>query len=233
MNKLKALSLLDVRHNNLQTFNVDISNYNELNKLMLNFNNIRSIHESVFLHQTLITLVISSNLGLAFPKKIRLPNLLYFDARNNSVRLPSLLGKEQLPMISFLYLNGNFINDKGTFPNHFDQLSSTLIQLGIANCGLTSLPVYLNSFGRMNYLDARNNNISSVPIEVMEWIEENNIEIYLHNNTALCRNMDAKIGNICAPLCSKYCYLRNHKNNFCDESCNSKECHFDAGDCAG
>ena len=85
----------------------------------------------------------------------------------------------------------------------------------------------------MSYLDARNNNISSVPIEVMEWIEENNIEIYLHNNTALCRNMDAKIGNICAPLCSKYCYLRNHKNNFCDESCNSKECHFDAGDCAG
>ena len=90
MNKLKALSLLDVRHNNLETFNVDISNYTELNKLMLSYNNIRRIHESVFLHQT-----ISSNLGLSFPNEIRLPNLLYFDARNNSVRLPSFLGKEQ------------------------------------------------------------------------------------------------------------------------------------------
>ena len=85
----------------------------------------------------------------------------------------------------------------------------------------------------MNYLDARNNNIPSVPMEVMEWIEQKNIEVYLHNNTALCRNMDADFVNMCAPLCSKYCYLRNHKNKFCDESCNSKECRFDDGDCAG
>merc|ERR1711991_1287838 len=144
MGKMKYLTLLDLKHNNLRIFNVDITKYEYLNKLYLSFNNITTIDNSVFLHETLQQLEINSNVGLNFPSTIKLPFLFLLDARNNSVEVPSL-GKDQLPGILYLYLNRNKMAG-GVLPEAFVDLSSTLKWLMIGDCALTSLPAYLSTF---------------------------------------------------------------------------------------
>eukprot|EP00942_MAST-04A_sp_MAST-4A-sp1_P009551 g9551.t1 len=229
MEKMKYLTFLDLKHNNLNSFNVDITKYEYLSKLYLSFNNITTIDNSVFLHETLQSMRINSNIGLTFPANIKLPFLFYLDARNNSVEVPSL-GKDQLPAILYLYLNGNKMPG-GVIPEAFNELSSTLVKIGLSDCEITSLPVYLNVFEKVKYLDARNNYIATVPSEVTKWIQDRSIEAYFHNNSLLCKNDAANYGKYCEALCSKYCYAKVHKNNDCDDVCNSKECNYDDGDC--
>ena len=57
-------------------------------------------------------------------------------------------------------------------------------------------------------------------------------ELYLSGNKKLCNSNEYKNSEACTPLCSEYCYSRNHKNNGCDPACNSKECNYDGGECA-
>ena len=60
-------------------------------------------------HDTVTIILVNSNIELRMPlnpKDIYLPNV-FADIRNNSVLLPSILGKDQLPIIIFLLLNGN------------------------------------------------------------------------------------------------------------------------------
>ena len=229
MEKIKHLTEIDVRHNKLKVFNVDTSQYTFLSRLFLGFNNIKSIHESVFVHQKLTMLWVNSNKDLNFPPKIRLPHVYFLDFRNNSVNFPSSLGFEQTPMLRSLYLNGNFVGSNGELPQQFSQLSANLVDLGISGCNIKSLPSYFTSFRQMRYLDARDNRISSLPEEMTEWIKSLGMEAYFHNNTGLCD--DANFEQYCAPLCSRYCFRRNHKNGHCDDACNSKECQYDGGEC--
>ena len=222
-----------MKYNNLNNFNVNITKYEYLSRLHLSFNNITTIDNSVFLHETLQSVWINSNVGLKFPSKIKLPFLFYLDARNNSVEIPSL-GKDQLPSILYLYLNGNKMPG-GVLPEAFVELSPTLVKIGLADCEITSLPAYLSTFEKVNYLDARNNYIATVPSEVTKWIQDRSIEAYFHNNSLLCKNNfnndRENYGKYCEALCSKYCYAKVHKNNVCDYVCNSKECNYDDGDC--
>ena len=69
MEKIKHLTEIDVRHNKLKVFNVDTSQYTFLSRLFLGFNKIKSIHESVFVHQKLTMLWVNSNKDLNFPQK--------------------------------------------------------------------------------------------------------------------------------------------------------------------
>ena len=232
MESFKSLTSIDLRYNDLKTFNVDVAEYPYLNMLMLGFNNIKSIHESVFVHKRLAVVWINSNKGLEFPPKIRMPSVYFLDARNNSVAFPSPFGLEQAPAMRSLYLNGNLVSRNGGLPEKFSDLASNLVALGISECNLESLPSYFSSFDKIKYLDARNNRISSLPNEVIKWIRSSGMEAYFHNNTGLCG--DLMLGQqYCAPLCSRYCYSRKHKNGHCDDACNSKECRHDGGDCTG
>ena len=132
--------------------------------------------------------------------------------------------------ILYLYLSGNKMAG-GVLPEAFVELSSTLVKIGVADCEITSLPAYLSTFEKVNYLDARNNYIATVPSEVTKWIQDRNIEAYFHNNSLLCKNDAANYGKYCEALCSRYCYAKVHKNNRCDVACNSKECDYDDGEC--
>ena len=131
-----------------------MSKYLFLNRIYVSFNNITHVHDSFWKHDTVTEIEANSNIGLRMPlnpKDIYLPNVFYFDIRNNSVLLPSILGKDQLPSIIFLLLDGNKIPQNGG--TNIQTLSSNLASLGLARCGLKILPSYLTDFKYLKYLD--------------------------------------------------------------------------------
>ena len=94
---------------------------------------------------------------------------------------------------------------------------------------LRTIPNYLSTFDRLQYLDARNNNISTINKDLLQLIDRNKMENYFAGNHIVCgkhKELD------CEPLCSSYCWSRNSANDgYCATECNSKECNFDGGDC--
>ena len=233
MEKLKGLTFIDFEFNRLKRFDVDVSNFVFLNRIYIRFNNITHVHDSFWKHDTVTEIKASSNIGLRMPlnpKDIYLPNVFFFDIRNNSVLLPSILGKDQLPSIIFLLLDGNKIPKNGG--TNIETLSSNLASLGLARCGLKTLPSYLSDFKYLKNLDARDNNITEVPNEVTNWIKDTGIEAYFSGNKLLCENDEENYGKYCEEICSKYCWSKDgNKDNYCDPSCNSKECDYDGGKC--
>ena len=138
--------------------------WKKINRIFLSYNQIQNAHESLWKHNVLKNLDINSNVGLKIPEDpnaIRLPNLRYFHAGNNSVNITAILGKEQLPSINLLYVNGNIISE---FPKSFASLKTTITNIGIARCGLTRLPNGLADFKILKYIDARNNNITKLDV---------------------------------------------------------------------
>ena len=233
MEKLNKLRMINFEFNQLQNFDVDISKFTSLNRLILRFNEITSVHTQFWKHETLTMIEASSNIGLPIPtdpNDIYLPNVYYIDIRNNSVYLPPLLGNEQLPSVAVLLINGNKMPVySGTF--NFETLEN-LAYLSLSEMdGLTTLPSYLANFEYLRYIDARNNNLTSVPNKVTKWLKEKNIEAYFSGNDILCKNDVVNYGKYCEMLCSKYCWSKNHVDGHCDPSCNSEKCHYDGGDC--
>eukprot|EP00943_MAST-04B_sp_MAST-4B-sp1_P007630 g7630.t1 len=232
MEKLKKLANIDFEFNRLKCFDVDVSNFLFLSSIYIRFNNITHVHDSFWKHETVTEILANSNIGLRMPlnpKDIYLPNVVYFDIRNNSVLLPSILGKDQLPSIIYLLLDGNKIPQNGT---SIETLSSNLAYIGLARCGLKTLPSYLTEFKYLKYLDARDNNITEVPKEVTNWIKDTGIEAYFSGNKLLCENDAENYGKYCEKVCSKYCWSKDgNKDIYCDPSCNSKECDYDGGKC--
>ena len=107
-------------------------------------------------------------------------------------------------------------------------LKETLQNLGIARCHLKQLPSYLADFNKLKYIDARDNNISTVNDDLKLLIKSNRVESYFSGNPACDtdNNIDCKL------VCSKYCWSMNELNNDrCEPQCNSKECEYDGGDC--
>ena len=230
VNELEDISILDFSFNQLTEFDVDVSKWQYLNSIHLSFNNIKSLHESVWSHPELTNLAINDNIGLTFPEKIDLKQLLYFAAENNTVKIPKSLGRAQFPAILFLYLNGNIMPDN-TFPEKFETLT-TIRFLGIARCSLTELPSkVLVQLKQLHHLDARNNNITSIDPTLIDFFKTQKVnQIYLDGNEGL--DCKAAGGTDCdEKVCSKYCYSKFHKNGECDKTCNSKDCNYDEGDC--
>ena len=198
--------------------------------LMLGFNNIKPSIK-VFLSTKTCSCVDQLQQRFGISTKNTNAERLFLDARNNSVAFPVHRIGASAGMRS-LYLNGNLVGRNGGLPEKISDLASNLVALGISECNLESLPSYFSSFDKMKYLDVRNNRISSLPNEVIKLIRSSGMEAYFHNNTGLCG--DLMLGQqYCAPLCSRYCYSRKHKNGHCDDACNSKECRYDGGDCTG
>ena len=101
--------------------------------------------------------------------------------------------------------------------------------MGVARCDIKHLPLFLKDFKSFSYLDARDNNISSIEIELQEFIVEKQIENYFSGNS-LCRHNDGGLN--CEDVCSQYCWSEKELGNeYCDSSCNSAECNLDEGDC--
>ena len=70
--------------------------------------------------------------------------------------------------------------------------------------------------------------ITNVGGDLIDLFRTNDVESYFSGNVVCMKD-----GSLdCEPLCSKTCWSRKVGNNGeCDVSCNSKECHYDGGDC--
>jgi hypothetical protein len=230
--KLEKLAELDLSFNVLDEFNIDISKWVYLHSLIIQFNNIVTAHKSIWVHPTLSILVAGSNVGLKIPlnhDNIYLPSLFFFDISNNSVLLPNILGKDQMPSVSILRLSEN-IMPKNSLIN-IESLSPSLTMLMISRCKLVTIPTYLANFEHLQYIDGRDNNISVVSDTVTTWIRDKKVEAYFDGNKILCET-NSDYSTYCESLCSKYCWSKYHKDGSCDPDCNSKKCEFDGGDCS-
>jgi hypothetical protein len=225
MERLTNMGIVDLSFNRLEVFDVDVRKWEHLTLLYIMYNNITHCHRHVWSHDTLIALDVRNNKGLDFPKEINLPSLNYLGFANNSVEIDMEFGGENLPSLYFLFLSENTLILK----ENFVTLSDNLLMLGIARCQIVYLPLFLKNFEKLHYLDARDNNISFVDIELQQIIVDKRIENYFSGNSVCQR--DNK-GLNCDELCSQYCWSgKELGNGFCDSSCNSAKCELDGGDC--
>ena len=217
----------EVPFNRLDAFDVDVSKWKKLVRLMLVYNNIKKYkEEALWTHPNLVSLFLNDNVGLNMPGPeitIEMQSLQYFSNSNNTVDVHLNFDKIKFPNLMFLYLRGNNLK---TFPD--ESLKYQLRDLGIARCKLLVLPSYLSDFTKLQYLDSRDNNITQVDDNLKVLIKKNGVESYFSGNP-VCQN-DEELD--CQPLCSKYCWSRNvGGDGYCDIFCNSEKCQYDGGDC--
>eukprot|EP00942_MAST-04A_sp_MAST-4A-sp1_P005917 g5917.t1 len=227
MEKLTEMVDFEVPFNRLDAFDVDVSKWEKLVRLMLVYNNIKKYNEkAIWTHPNIVSLVLNDNIGLEMPGStvtMEMQSLQYFGYQNNTVNINTQFDHLKFPNLMFLYLNGNTIK---VFPDEL--LKNQLRDLGIGRCGLLILPSYLSNFKKLIYLDARDNNITQVDDNLKALVETNSMESYFSGNP-VCQN-DEELD--CQPLCSKYCWSRNVEGDgYCDEFCNSETCNYDGGDC--
>ena len=191
------------------------------------YNNISSYNqEALWTHPSLVTLDIRDNKNLKLPAgdRIKMPLLQYLHIGNNSLNIDIKFDTSMFPNIKLLFLNGNHLMK---FPD--ESFKDTLTMLGIARCDLKTIPSYVSTFSKLEYIDARDNQFNTtIDSSIKDLIATHGIETYFSGNNA-CK-VDESLD--CKPLCSRYCWKRDElNNNYCDESCNSKDCDFDGGDC--
>jgi hypothetical protein len=228
MEKLDIMSSLEISSNRLKEFDVDISNWPEIVYLFLYENELTSINENVWKSSTLVNLDLGDNLLSNLPSegKINMPNLLYLNVNNNNVTVPASFGGiGEFPKLRFLFMVGNKME---TFPDRFATLHSTLRYLAFARSNVSTFPPYFAKFEKLTYFDARDNNIKLVDNTIINlWKGKGMIAAYFAGNP-VCPHE----GLDCKPLCSKFCWLRTHKNDgICDLSCYSESCDWDGDDC--
>ncbi len=226
MEQLTEMVDFEVTFNQLQSFDVDVLKWEKLIKLHLSRNNITRYNEkAVWTHLNVQGIDLFGNALREIPIAASyLPYLYYLHIGENGITVNVPFGAESFPRLLFLYLNGN---DLKAFPSA--NLNGGLLELGVARCNLKSLPLYLSNFRALKYLDVRDNNITFVDKKLKSLIENSNVEAYFSGNSVLCK-IDKSVD--CVPLCSNYCYRRNTINNGkCDNTCDTKSCQFDGGDC--
>ena len=239
MERLNKMTYFDLSFNRLKTFDVDVEKWDKLIDLRIGYNNITNVHPNLWRHETLVNLFANSNVGLQLPNKeggMFLPNLFYLNLINNSGLLPNRLGAEELPQIGSLYLTENELREVGKLPDGFNRMNLSLRNLGIARLGLTALPEMLTAFSVLQYMDARDNNLTNISQTMTDFIarQQNTvgIELYLSGNHG-CSSGSINLPS-CKPICSRYCYSDTFVGDgvFCDDSCNSISCNFDGMDCS-
>jgi hypothetical protein len=224
MDRLTEMVDFEISFNRLKAFDVDVLKWEKLNMLLLDYNDIARYNKEVFwTHTELTALSLASNHIQVPTTGIYMPSLTFLHIGENHATINARISKGAFPSLIYLYLNGNILEQ---FPD--ESLKDHLQDLGVARCRLTSLPAYLSKFKRMVYLDARDNNITSVDASLKSLIKANDIESYFSGNT-VCKD-DNSLD--CEPLCSKTCWRRTAPNDgFCDIECNTADCKFDGGDC--
>ena len=227
MEQLTEMVDFEISINQLEVFNVDVLQWKRLDNLNLVYNKLKRFDQNgIWTHPNLAYLDVSDNVGFELPNAttdIAMPSLLYFGCRNNSIDIHLPFDNIHFPNLLYLYVNGNNVIK---FPDI--SLKETLQYLAVARCNLKILPSYLSEFKYLRYLDARDNNISTVSDDLKMLINSNKADTYFAGNT-VCQT-DKTLH--CEPLCSKYCgggpFL---ENNVCEDECNTVECRHDNGKC--
>ena len=226
MEQLTEMVEFEISSNRLEEFMVDVGKWEKLNLLVLTYNKLKRLPAAVWTHSSLAYLDFSDNIGLKMPaaeKQMSMPSLLYFGCRNNSVTIHLPFNNQRFPNLLDLFVNGNRLTE---FPD--TSLKESLQYLGVARCHLKQLPSFLAEFSLLIYLDARDNNISTVGDNVKMIIKKNRVESYFSGNPA-CKT-DSTLD--CQHVCSQYCGTNKLLGNgVCEEECNSEGCKYDGGDC--
>ena len=225
MEQLTEMVDFEVSFSQLQSFHVDVGKWEKLNKLHLQYNNITQYNENaLWTHSNVAAIFLLGNKIRQIPFFASyLPSLNYLHIGENNIDIEVPLSKKQFPSLVFLYVNGNNLIE---FPD--ESLGASLVKLGVARCNLKTLPQYLSNFNSLKYLDARGNNITFVDNALKVLMKTNKVESYFAGNDVCKRDKSLD----CEPLCSKYCWSRDVLNDgICDETCNTKICQFDGGDC--
>ena len=227
LEQLTEMVDFEVSFNHLRRFDVDVSKWTKVNRIMLMFNNISSCNSrALWTHNGIAALSLQNNslTRLSDVGEIYMPSLNFLQLSDNNMTIDVDINVEAFPALLDLWINGNTIE---TFPS--EDLKFYLAYLAIARCGLRSLPSYLASFASLEYLDARDNYLSSIDGDLKKVIVDQRVEAYFSGNDALCKS-DQSLD--CTPLCSKTCWSRMAANNkHCDIECNSQECSNDGGEC--
>jgi hypothetical protein len=151
-----------------------------------------------------------------------MPSLIYLNLQENDMVFTTAFEVEAFPRLLFLYLSGNHFQ---AFPG---KKLKTVLVLDIARCKLVGIPEAVLGYRGLQYLDARDNNLTTVGDDLKSLIAKNNVEAYFSGN-AVCK-VDSTLD--CEPLCSKTCWGREAPGDgVCNIECNSKECDYDGGDC--
>ena len=225
MERLTEMVDFEVSFNRLKRFDVDVRKWKKLNKLHLMYNEISSVKEVVWKHPELSGLGLgNNNLTLPPASNVYMPSLTFLHIGDNNMTISYAIGATMFPVLTYLYMNGNRIT---RFPK--EDLNDGLLQLGISRCELHSLPLYLSTFKKLQYLDARDNHLRKVTDELRNLLLQNNAESYFSGNRELCSTENALD---CEPICSETCYSKKVLGDgVCDIRCNTGDCHFDGGDC--
>ena len=224
MEKLEEMVDFEVSYNKLKAFDVNVLKWKKLDKLILTENNITRYNKmSVWTHPGLAGIAMAGNVGLQMPATgIFMPSLNYLNFEENKMAFNSPFEDGSFPQLIDLYLSGNHLT---VFPG---KNLHNILYLGIARCGLIHVPKAVLKYHNLQYLDARDNNITAVSTDLRELIAKNKVEAYFSGNL-ICKD-DSSLD--CVPLCSKTCWSRNvHNDGYCDMSCRTRECDYDGGDC--
>ena len=225
MEELTEMVDFEVSFNRLQRFDVDVGKWEKLNKLYLMYNEISFVHDAVWKHLEITALGLGNN-TLILPSKseMYMPSLTFLDIADNNMTVRGAIGKDSFPLLTDLYIHGNFIE---MFPS--ENLKDSLVYLGVSRCGLNLLPSYLSMFKNLKYLDARDNQLSTISEELKHLLRTNDVEAYFAGNVVFC---DVEEEFDCGPLCSNTCLSKRYSGDgFCDVECNTEDCKFDGGDC--
>ena len=87
-------------------------------------------------------------------------------------------------------------------------MKDTIVDLGVARCSLTSLPIYVSTFNNLKYLDARDNSLDAISEKLKVLLRKNDVEAYFSGNSMLC---DVEEEFDCTPLCSNTCWSKRVK----------------------
>eukprot|EP00944_MAST-04C_sp_MAST-4C-sp1_P016003 g16003.t1 len=240
---LNRVARLEITNNRLKSFDVDVTEWNDLIYLVLYDNEIARMHKSVLRSQSLVNLDVASNVnfsifaGVKEEDSIHMPSLMYLNLVDNSATIPlRFMGIRQFPRLIFLYLDGN--RELQFDVDNFRTLSIKLERLTIGRCNIKKLPSYMPTFKGIYIFDARNNSITQVSSAFLDELKKKDkhmdFEVIFAGNPA-CQDsktrkeIRSKVGEkSCEPLCSIYCWSRKvGGNDFCDVSCNSKACYYD------
>ena len=230
LKRLNKLTYFDISFNRLGSFDVDIKGWHFLLDLRVGYNNVSTMHPSVWKHTTLVNLRLNSNKGLRLPDSgISLPELYYLDIGNNSAILPKRLGPQEFPKLTSLYIDENILRGDGIYPEGMEEFQSVDV-LGIARLGITKLPAFMMKYKLLSLLDVRNNRISNLTEVENKYIDElkteNGIRLYMSGNPGCPSGLTS-----CELQCSIYCYDYILGDGECDPVCNSISCEFDDADC--
>ena len=133
-------------------------------------------------------------MGLRMPTSgISLPSLNYLNLQENDMVFTTPFQVEFFPQLLYLYLSGNHLK---VFPA---KNLKNILKLDIARCKLIDVPLAVSQYRDLRYLDARDNNITTVEDDLKALIEKNNVKAYFSGN-AVC-NEDSSLD--CKPLCSR------------------------------